>query len=126
MFHLHPINHAIQPLKTTVHQLLQESDKNPEQFANMTPNDYKDLVGGHYLDIFDLRMALSNRMTPDMSPKEIQQVHNLDKGLTMVAEMKKIEEEVYYAQWEASQNQRQRNREQRERLQNMGALFQPL
>ena len=104
---------SIQPPGVSLRQLTAISKAHPDKVAAMTPNDIKKLVGGDLGYVNDMKTALANSVTADMPPEEISRISTLDKALAMVAEMKKIEQEVYYARLEAMEARRKKERELR-------------
>ncbi len=73
--------------------------------------------------INDRRLALANQVGPNTSPEELTVLFGEDKQLQLKKIQREVEEEFLFRQFEQLQALRQRKREQRQRLFEMGAIF---
>ncbi len=76
-----------------------------------------------FFDANQQRMALANRVTGNETPEELIAINNQDKQLAFQGIRDKINYEIGNAMEEANERRRQKDREQRQRLFQMGAIF---
>ncbi len=96
----------------------------PQTFRHLTLDGVERLAGqGDSFYYQDLRIALANRVRPDLSIQEITAVSQLDKQLAMAAEQRKIIEEIEFLRYQAWDDAKRRRRDQSQRLWDAGAVF---
>lgn len=78
---------------------------------------------GAVFDANQGRLALANRVTGNESPQELIALNEADKRLQFQAIQGNLNYEYGYAWQEANERRRQKDREQRQRLFQMGAIF---
>ncbi len=80
---------------------------------------------GHHDSFYfnDLRISLANQVKPDMAPEEIEKLSVLDKQLAIMAEQKKLLEDIEFLRYEARDDAKRRRRDLSQRLFSAGAIF---
>jgi hypothetical protein len=80
-------------------------------------------AGNDMFNYADARIALTNSVTGNETPEELVEIQRLDKGLELKQEQAKFNYQ-YATAWQEQQDQLiQKNREQKKRLFDMGAIF---
>lgn len=77
---------------------------------------------GHGFAVLDRKLALANKVRPDMSPAELYALSQEDKALSLQLAKDDTNQKVYDAMLEADATRQQKERERRQRLQQLGVF----
>ena len=111
------------PPRLGARELVRFSEQHPGVFEAMTPNAFRNFVGGDSLSLFETQTALANLVRPDISPQELRRINTIDKGLAMAGGMKQFKDHVDDARLEGYDQWARGIKNLRDRLMAAGSLF---